>query len=225
MTKKIGLTIFALTGFFGCATSKKIEPIPTRPNFDKLQLEFVSGETVWGFPADCRAELGDSATIIETQVKDRCENLRPDNDLTILYCDGSNDMKVKLKDEKNFRFFPTKTSCKQMLQTLGYVFIESSPPGADIIVDEKFVGRTPRWFRWSVGAHSVTCQNTRDVFKPTSVKFGESVHVLCERQNQQSSTMTSDDLTGEEKAGGILVYLGAGLVSLAALVLPFFFLF
>lgn len=209
----------------GCAKPTKIEPKQPAVAHDGLRVEFVATQGRVSLLDNCRHEFEGAMSIVETNSSKDCASQRNDNDLTVYHCDDSSELKVLEKNENKFRYFPINVTCQQMLAKLGYVYIQSSPPMAQVLIDGKSVGKAPRWEKLNLGGYTVECKTQQDIFYPVSVQAGQDVKVICQRQNQQAKTETQDELSGEEKAGGILMYIGGGLVSLAAIVLPFIFFF
>ena len=120
-----------------------------------------------------------------------------------------------------------RPTCAHILRGQRFMVVDSSPPIADVKVDDRFIGEAPVWTWLKDGQYVVNCALPGQIFNPLSVKIPIDVHVLCRRENISSSSVpnTEEKASMEEKAGSVLVYIVGGAAALAAIVLPILLLF
>ncbi|MFH1263297.1 MAG: hypothetical protein V1495_07655 [Pseudomonadota bacterium] len=117
-------------------------------------------------------------------------------------------------------------SCEELLRKERMVVVESHPQIADVGIGERKIGEAPVWVWLRPGDYKIDCILPEQIFKPVPLKVPGTVRVLCQRENSSAVTRGADqpeEMTGEEKAGSVLVYIVGGAASIAAILLPILF--
>ena len=106
------------------------------------------------------------------------------------------------------------------------VFADSHPPLADLSVDERPLGEAPLWIWLRDGAYRLGCKLPEQRFKSVSFTVPRASSVLCQREETMavSDVRTDEKMSGEEKAGSVLVWMSGMAGTLAAIILPILFL-
>ncbi|MCB0307842.1 MAG: hypothetical protein KDD48_00605 [Bdellovibrionales bacterium] len=200
----------------------KPRPVEKPSEFKPLVLQFITTDPNWLMGQSCKQDLGSLVSVIQVIAKGSCyDKISSSANLIFMNCDGSSEITILdvSKGLKRYRRHPV--SCDAELKESGWVFFDSSPPGASFKIDNEKQARAPVWTRLAKGQHQVLCENGRDSFMSTDFIAGQDLKVLCSRQNQASQSDTDEELSNEEKAGGILMYVLGGLASIGAILLPF----
>ena len=121
----------------------------------------------------------------------------------------------------------TIPACIDLLRANRLVLIESHPPFADVIMDDRVIGEAPLWVWLRDGVYEIRCSLPEQFFKSVQFVVPKDFRMLCQRENRQvKGGMTQEDeVTMDEKVGSVLVYVLAGVTSLAAIILPFLLFF
>jgi hypothetical protein len=121
-----------------------------------------------------------------------------------------------------------RPTCNQILAGQRLVSLDSIPPLADLKVDERPVGQAPLWLWLRDGDYRVECAEVGHTFKPVPLKVPAQTRLVCQREEMVSApggAMEPEPMTGEEKAGSVLVTILGIAATAAAVILPILFLF
>ncbi len=114
-------------------------------------------------------------------------------------------------------------TCEDILRAQRIVAVESNPPFADIQMNGRKLGESPLWIFLRDGSYEIECKLPGQMFSPIRFKMPGTAHVQCSRENVQSKAQVDEfhKMSGEEKAGSVLIYLVgiAGAIGLG--ILPF----
>lgn len=215
--------LFPALLLIGVACSKRVVENPKSiPAFVPVVFEFVSSDASWALPESCQQTFGTSVKVVRTFDPTHCAAKHPSADATFFHCDGSGETKVV--DKTGGRIYHRNlNSCADWLLQKGYVFFESSPPGAQVAINGTIRGRAPVWLALQQGRFTLECRNGKDEFGVMEGQAGVDLHLVCERQNQAAALEADGDFTPGEKASGVFLYIGGALISIGAILAPFLF--
>jgi hypothetical protein len=117
----------------------------------------------------------------------------------------------------------SRPTCKQLFQAQRIVLIDSNPPYADISLADRKLGEAPLWLWLKDGEYQINCELPEQKFKPKRISVPKDIDVICQREDVALNDNMQEEvkMTGEEKAGSVLIYVVGAIASAAAIILPF----
>ncbi len=120
--------------------------------------------------------------------------------------------------------------CDDIFRAQRLVVIDSVPPMADVSVDGRPIGEAPAWVWLRDGNYKAQCQMEGHTFSPVPIAVPKTPRAVCMREETNSKIAATkegemDPMTGEEKAGSVLIYIAGAAATAAAIILPLLFLF
>ena len=102
------------------------------------------------------------------------------------------------------------------------VFLDSHPPLADLILDDRPIGEAPLWVWLRDGKYRIQCKLEGERFQPVTLTVPKVASVLCQREDVTGVTdvKTDEKMTAEEKAGSVLIWTAGMAGTLAAILIP-----